>query len=54
MTLLSLSQPYWNNGVNLKKLLTEDDIFELERRVSELESVSTQTLTIAKGDNADA
>ncbi len=54
MTLLSLSQPYWNNGVNLKKILTEDDIFELERRVSELESVSTQTLTIAKGDNTDA
>lgn len=39
----SLSQPYWNNGVNLKKLLTGDDTYELERRISELESMATQT-----------
>lgn len=39
----SLSQPYWHNGVNLKKLLTGEDIYELERRTSELESMSTQT-----------
>ena len=39
----SLSQPYWHNGVNLKKLLTGDDTYELERRISELESMATQT-----------
>lgn len=39
----SLSQPYWHNGVNLKKLLTGEDIYELERRTSELESMATQT-----------
>lgn len=39
----SLSQPYWHNGVNLKKLLTGDDTYELERRISELESMDTQT-----------
>lgn len=39
----SLSQPYWYNGVNLKKLLTGEDIYELERRTSELESMATQT-----------
>lgn len=39
----SLSQPCWHNGVNLKKLLTGDDIYELERRTSELESMATQT-----------
>ena len=49
----SLSQPYWHNGVNLKKLLTEDDIYELERRISELESMATQTLAVAKEDDAN-
>ena len=39
----SLSQPYWHNGVNFKKLLTGDDTYELERRISELESMDTQT-----------
>lgn len=39
----SHSQPYWHNGVNLKKLLTGDDTYELERRISELESMATQT-----------
>lgn len=53
MALLSLSQPYWHNGVNLKKLLTEDDIYELERRISELESMATQTLAVAKEDDAN-
>lgn len=41
--ILGLSQPIWNNGVNVKKLLTEDDIYELERRINELESMDTQT-----------
>ena len=49
----SLSQPYWHNGVNLKKLLTEDDIYELERRISELESMATQSLAVAKEDDAN-
>lgn len=49
----SLSQPCWHNGINLKKILTEDDIYELERRVSELESMATQTLAVAKEDDAN-
>ena len=48
--ILGLSQPIWNNGVNVKKLLTEDDIYELERRISELESMATQTLSIKEED----
>ena len=48
--MLGLSQPIWNNGVNVKKLLTEDDIYELERRISELESMATQTLSIKEED----
>lgn len=58
--ILGLSQPIWNNGVNVKKLLTEDDIYELERRINELESMDTQTFKnpyknktiVAFGDNA--
>lgn len=53
VVIQSLSQPYWHNGVNLKKLLTEDDIYELERRISELESMATQTLAVAKEDDAN-
>lgn len=49
----SLSQPYWHNGVKLKKILTEDDIYELERRISELESMATQTLAVSKEDDAN-
>ena len=48
--MLGLSQPIWNNGINVKKLLTEDDIYELERRISELESMATQTLFIKEED----
>lgn len=51
--ILSLSQPYWNNGVNIKKLLTEDDIFELDRRISELESMATSTLAVAKENESN-
>ena len=51
--ILSLSQPYWNNGVNIKKLLTEDDIFELDRRISELESMATSTLVVTKENESN-
>ena len=48
--MLGLSQPIWNNGINVKKLLTEDDIYELERRISELESMARDYVSLISVD----